>query len=129
MGQLKRSVLRCTVPGIQVRRTDRPPVPVSATAGAAIVAGVALYGIFRMVTSHASSRCEKEGSGFGLHGETGRRDIIQQTVSLLVPLAAPYIIGYIRRYRERTAKRFTFIKKTLLMPQRSAGKPKTAKKT
>lgn len=100
-GQLKRSVLSapsraCRSAGQTARRHP------FATAGAAIVAGAALYGIFRMMTIHASSRWKKEETGAGLHGETGCPDILQQTVSMLIPLAVPYIIGYIQRYREKT---------------------------
>jgi len=95
--QLKRSVL--SAPSRAFRSTGqtarRHPF---ATAGAAIVAAAALYGIVRMMTSHASSCGEKEGSGFGLNRKPGRMDIIQQAVSMLVPLAAPYIIGYVQRY-------------------------------
>jgi hypothetical protein len=68
-----------------------------ATAGAAIVAGVALYGIFKMVTSPTSSHGAPGGPG-SPKKDTGRPDLMQQMLPVLIPLVAPYIGGYIQKY-------------------------------
>lgn len=66
-----------------------------ATAAAAVVAGVALYGIFKTITSRAPAHEAPGGSRSARKKETG---LIQQMLPMLVPLLAPYIGGYILRY-------------------------------
>jgi hypothetical protein len=94
--QLKQSVVQAPSRAFRSagRTARRHPY---ATAGAAIVAGVALYGIFKMVTSPPSSHGQQRGSGT-LKKDTGRPDLMQQMLPVLIPLVAPYIGGYIQKY-------------------------------
>jgi hypothetical protein len=69
-----------------------------ATAGVAIVTGIALYGIFKMVTSHDSSRGARGESRSSMKKDTGRPDILQEMLPLILPLVAPYIGSFIQGY-------------------------------
>jgi hypothetical protein len=69
-----------------------------ATAGVAIVAGVAMYGIFKMVTSHPSSHGAQGGSRSALKKDSGLPDVMQHMLPMLIPLVAPYIGNYIQKY-------------------------------
>jgi hypothetical protein len=69
-----------------------------ATAGAAIVAGVALYGIFKMITSRASAYEAPGGSRSTRKKDSGHPDLLQQMLLMIIPLVFPYIGGYIQKY-------------------------------
>jgi membrane protein insertase Oxa1/YidC/SpoIIIJ len=67
-----------------------------ATAGVAIVAGVALYGIFKMITSRAHEAPGRSRSAW--KKDTGHPDLMQQMLLMIIPLVFPYIGGYIQKY-------------------------------
>lgn len=60
-----------------------------ASAATAVVAGAVLVGIFKLVTSRSTYN-EEQG--------TSRPDLTHQILSMMIPLAAPYITGYIQNY-------------------------------
>ncbi len=69
-----------------------------ATAGIAIVAGVAMYGILKMVTSRASTHETPGRSRSTRKKDTGHPDLMQQMLLMIIPLMFPYIGGYIQKY-------------------------------
>jgi hypothetical protein len=92
--QLKQSVIEapsraCRSAGQMVRQHPY------ATAGAAIVAGVAVYGIFKMINSGTSAR---GGPGSTRKKDSGGLCLMQQMLPMLMPLVVPSIGGYIQRY-------------------------------
>jgi|APIni6443716594_1056825.scaffolds.fasta_scaffold319415_3 hypothetical protein len=98
--QLKRSVIQ--VPSrayhsVGQTLRDHP----YATAGTAVVAGVALYGIFKIMTSHASVQEAQGRERIALNKDTSGLGLIQHMLPMLVPLVAPYITGYIQKYLGR----------------------------
>jgi len=96
-GQLKQSVIQAPSRALRsAEMTARPPP--CAPAGVAIVAGVALYGIFKMVTSSPPSRGASGGGRSGLKNDAGYPDLLQQMLPMLIPLVVPYIGGYIQKY-------------------------------
>jgi len=96
-GQLKQSVFQAPSRACRSAYQTARQHP-CATAGAAIVAGVALYGIFKMVTSSPSSQGAAGGAGSCLKTDTGRPDLMQQMLPVLIPLVAPYIGSFIQKY-------------------------------
>ena len=104
--QLKQSVIQApsrafTSAGLTARQHPY------ATAGAAIVAGVALYGIFKMVSSHTSSHGAPGGSG-SPQNDTGHPDLMQQILPMPIPLVVPYIGGYIQKYLGKIITKDTY---------------------
>ena len=96
-GQLKQSVTQVPSRAFRSAGQTARQHPY-ATAGAAIVAGVALYGIFKMMTSPASSHGASAGSGPSQKKDTGGSCLMQQMLPMLIPLVAPYIGGYIQKF-------------------------------
>jgi hypothetical protein len=69
-----------------------------AAAATAVVAGAVLFGIFKLVTSRSSYN-EVEGRSRSLsQRDSSRPDLTQEMLSMIIPLAAPYITGYIQNY-------------------------------
>jgi hypothetical protein len=69
-----------------------------AAAATAVVAGAVMFGIFKLVTSRSSHNEEPERSRNLLQRNTSRSDLTQEMLSMIIPLAAPYITGYIQNY-------------------------------
>jgi hypothetical protein len=69
-----------------------------ATAGTAVVGGAAIYGIVKMMTSHASVQDAEGSKRAPVQKDTGHMDILQQMLPILIPLVTPYLAGYIRKY-------------------------------
>jgi hypothetical protein len=66
-----------------------------ATAATAVVAGVAVYGIYTMMTSRPTG--PKTGST-PRQRERGGSDLLQELLPAIIPLITPYLAGYIRKY-------------------------------
>ncbi len=99
-GKLKQSVIQapsraCSSVGQTVR--EHP----YATAGAAIVAGIVVYGIYRIMTSRTSGEKEQRRERDSRQNGMSHMDIMQQILPMVMPLAAPYITGYLRNYLGR----------------------------
>jgi hypothetical protein len=95
--QLKQSVIQapsrtCRSIGQTVR--EHP----FATAATAVVAGVAVYGIFKLITSRASLQKAQGKERSPLQKDTSRSDLIQEMLPVILPLVSPYITGYIQKY-------------------------------
>jgi hypothetical protein len=69
-----------------------------AAAGTAVVAGAVLFGIFKLVTSRSSYNEEQGRSRIHSQRDTSRPDLAHEMLSMIIPLAAPYITGYIQTY-------------------------------
>jgi hypothetical protein len=93
-GQMKQSVIQAPSRALRSAGQTARQHPY-ATAGMAIVAGVALYGIYTLVTSGSSSRGAPRGSGSGLRRDEGRPDLIQQLLPMLIPLVVPLVVPYV----------------------------------
>jgi len=96
-GKLKQSVIQapsraCSSVGQTVR--EHP----YATAGAAIVAGVVVYGIYRIMTSRTSGKKARRSDPDSRHKGMNHMDFMQQIMPMIMPLVAPYIAGYLRNY-------------------------------
>jgi hypothetical protein len=69
-----------------------------AAAGTAVIAGAVLFGIFKLVTSRSTYH-EEQGTSPNLsQRNTSRPDLTQEMLSMIIPLAAPYITGYLQNY-------------------------------
>ena len=61
-----------------------------AAAAAALAGGLAAYVIIKQVTSQAAVSSQKK--------ERNRPDLMMEMLSIVLPLAAPHIAGYIQKY-------------------------------
>jgi hypothetical protein len=65
-----------------------------ATAAAAVGAGIALFGLFRLMTRQGAARDRAAGGR-----ERGSRpDMTREILSMIIPLAAPYVTRYLKDY-------------------------------
>jgi hypothetical protein len=69
-----------------------------AAAATAVVAGAVLFGIFKLVTSRSSNTEEQGRSRNLLQRDRRGPDLTQEMLSMIIPLAAPYITGYLQNY-------------------------------
>jgi glycerol uptake facilitator-like aquaporin len=69
-----------------------------AAAATAVVAGAVLFGIFKLVTSRSSNNEDQGRSRNLLQRDRSRPDLTQEMFSMIIPLAAPYITGYLQNY-------------------------------
>ena len=91
-GRLKRSVVQApsrafSSAGETVRKHP------FATAAAAVGAGIALFGLFRLMTRQGTR--EKDA---GSRERGSRPDMTREILSMIIPLAAPYVTGYLKNY-------------------------------
>mgnify|MGYP007088152919 CR=1 FL=1 len=99
-GRLKRSVVQApsrafSSAGETVRKHP------FATAAAAVGAGIALFGLFRLVTRQGAVRDTFAGGR-----ERGSRpDMTREILSMLIPLVAPYVTGYLKDYLAKVFSR------------------------
>jgi hypothetical protein len=69
-----------------------------AAAATAILGGAVVFGIIRLITSRASVK-ESQGRSRGtLQRDTGHPYLMQEMMSMVFPLVAPYITGYLQKY-------------------------------
>ena len=98
-GQLKQSVVMvptraCRSLGQTVRKHP------FATAAAAVIAGAGMYGIFKMMSSRSSGLEAPGRSHVSPQNDMKRPNMMHELLLLMIPLAAPYIMDYIRKYLE-----------------------------
>jgi hypothetical protein len=72
-----------------------------ATAATAVVAGVAVYGIIKMITSRNSVQDAKGRSRVTMQKDTSSPNLLKEMLPMIIPLVAPYIMGYIQKYLGR----------------------------
>jgi hypothetical protein len=88
-GQVKKSVVQAPSRALgSVGGTIRNhPFAAAATA---IVGGIAAYVIITRMTSH--------GAGDGQKRERSHSDLMHEMQAMIIPLAAPFVMGYIQKY-------------------------------
>lgn len=69
-----------------------------ATAGTAVVAGAAIYGIIRMMSPPASARKSPEHEHGARQNDACRKDPMQEMLAMMIPLVTPYLAGYLQKY-------------------------------
>jgi hypothetical protein len=69
-----------------------------ATVATIVVAGVALYGIFKIMSSRPSSDDVRHNPQISRQKNTGSMDLLQELLPLIMPMVTPYIMGYIQKY-------------------------------
>jgi hypothetical protein len=69
-----------------------------ATAATAVVAGVVVYGIYKLITSRAPGREATGRSRVPMQKDSSRPDLMHDMLLMILPLVAPYITGYIQKY-------------------------------
>jgi hypothetical protein len=69
-----------------------------ATAATAVVAGIVVFGIIKLITSRASVQEAQGRSRVTMQKDTSRPDLMHEMLSMIIPLVAPYITGYIQKY-------------------------------
>jgi hypothetical protein len=95
-GSLKRSVVQAPSRAFRSVGQTAKEHPF-ATAATAVVAGVVVYGIIKMITSRSAAQESPKSS----RKDTARPDIMHEMLSMMIPLAAPYVTGYIQKYLGR----------------------------
>jgi hypothetical protein len=98
--ELKQSVLQdpfsvCKTVGKTVR--EHP----FATAATAVVAGVAVYGIFQLMKSRAPAKDAQQKSRVPRQKDSNHMDLIREMVPVIIPIVAPYITTYLQKYAEK----------------------------
>ena len=73
-----------------------------ATAATVVVAGIALYGIFKLMSSHPSSEDVRHNPQISRQKNTGSMDLLQGLLPVIMPMVTPYIMGYIQKYVGRS---------------------------
>jgi hypothetical protein len=91
-GRLKRSVTQApsrafSSAGETVRKHP------FATAAAAVGAGIALFGLFRLMTRQGAARENVAGRERG-----SRPDMTREILSMIIPIITPYVTGYLKNY-------------------------------
>lgn len=98
--ELKQSVIQnpfsvCKTVGKTVR--DHP----IATAATAVVAGIAVYGIFQLMTSRAPTKEAQQRSRVTRQKDTNNTDLIREMIPVIIPIVTPYITTYLQKYAEK----------------------------
>lgn len=68
-----------------------------AAAATAIVGGIAVYGIFRLITSGNSGQATQGRSRVTMQNDTSRPDLMHEILPMIMPMVTPYITGYIQK--------------------------------
>jgi hypothetical protein len=92
-GRLKQSVARAPSRAFSSAGETVRKHPVAAAA-AAVGAGIALFGLFRLMTRQGAAR-EKDT---GITERRSRPDMTREILSMIIPLVTPYITGYLKNY-------------------------------
>jgi hypothetical protein len=92
-GRLKRSVTQApsrafSSAGETVRKHP------FATAAAAVGAGIALFGLFRLMTRQGAEREKDAGS----RERRSSPDMTREILSMIIPIITPYVTGYLKNY-------------------------------
>ena len=96
-GRLKQSVIQAPSRAYRsVGQTVREhPFAAAATA---VVAGVVVYGMIKLITSRASVQEAQGISRVTMQKDTSRPDLMHEMLLMMIPLVAPYITGYLQKY-------------------------------
>ena len=92
-GRLKQSVVQAPSRALRCAGNTLKEHPL-ATAGAAVGAGITLYGLFRLMTRQGSV---KESITYGTEKQSGP-EMTRVILSLIIPIVTPYIAGYLGKH-------------------------------
>lgn len=98
-GNLKQSVVRASSGAFSSAASTVRKHPYAA-AGAAIGAGIILFGLLRLI-SRGSGRRRTSGD----HDRPSRPDMAMELLSLIMPVITPYITAYAEKYLGRMFSR------------------------
>jgi hypothetical protein len=93
-GQLKQSVVQAPSRALSSAGNTVRGHPYAA-AVTAIVAGVAVYGIYKMMKSRPAGQ---NAGSTPRQKERGGTDLLQGLLPALIPVITPYLAGYIQKY-------------------------------
>jgi hypothetical protein len=96
-GQLKQSVIQAPSRMYRSLGETAREHPY-ATAATAVVAGAAVYGIIKKMSSHTPVQKAQGNSRPSQQDETCRPDHMHDMLLMIIPLVAPYITSYIQKY-------------------------------
>ena len=96
-GSLKQSVVQAPSRALRSAGQTIQDHPY-ATAATVVVAGVALYGIFKIMTSRPSGDDVRPNPQISCQRNTGNKDLMQALLPVILPMVTPYIMGYIQKY-------------------------------
>ena len=91
-GRLKRSIVQAPSRAFSSAGETVRKHPFAAAA-AAVGAGIALFGLFRLMTRQGAAR-EKTGSRERGSGP----DMTREILSMIIPIVTPYVTGYLKNY-------------------------------
>ncbi len=95
--RLKRSVV--TAPSRMVQSAGKTAAEHPyATATAAVIGGAALYGIYRMMTSHATDRGASGRQTSVMQDVMNRQNLMYDLLMMVIPLMIPFIPHYLQKY-------------------------------
>ena len=95
-GRLKQSVAQAPSQALGSMGKTMRKHPFAAAAGA-IGTGIALYGLFRLVTRQGAVK----ERGAGDREQRSRPDMTREILSMILPMVTPYIAGYLEKYMGR----------------------------
>ena len=95
-GRLKQSVVQAPSQALGSMGGTIRKHPLGAAA-AAVVAGITLSGLFRLVTRQGAVK----ERGAGEREQRSRPNMTMEILSMILPLVTPYIAGYLERYMGR----------------------------
>jgi hypothetical protein len=95
-GRLKQSVIQAPSQALGSMGKTMRKHPFAAAA-AAIGTGIALYGLYRLVTRKGAAK----ERGTGDREQRSRPDMIMEILSMILPMVTPYIAGYLEKYMGR----------------------------
>lgn len=92
-GRLKQSVARAPSKALGSMGGTIRKHPFAAAA-VAVGVGIALFGLFRLITRRGAAQEKVAG-----HGERGSRsDMSKEILSMIIPIVTPYVTGYLKNY-------------------------------
>jgi hypothetical protein len=95
--RLKRSVV--TTPARMVQSAGKTAAEHPyATAAAVVIAGAALYGIYRVMTSRATDRGAAGRQPSAMHDVMNHQNLMFDLLMMAIPMMIPYIPQYLRKY-------------------------------
>jgi hypothetical protein len=99
-GNLKQSVVRASSGAFGSTGATIRKHPYAA-AGAAIGAGIILFGLFRLISRGGSGRRSRAGD----REYSSRPDMAMEILSMIMPIITPYITAYAEKYLGRMFSR------------------------
>lgn len=98
---LKKSVVKTSFDAIgSVGGTIRKH-PYAVTAGAAVGAGILLFGLLSVLNRGSAGRMRDSGE----RERSSRPDLMMELFSMLMPVVAPYLTAYVEKYLGNTFSR------------------------